>query len=139
MLVARVLTSTVRLGNSGSTTGNSRPTTGLRAERLTRLTKQDTARSAYRLHLACNTTVRRYHRSQAIPFGSKQRALFTNGHRKSLGSWNWLRSLQPHNYSKYAPQQSHLFIYQYNAFCGRRTSERDSEPCTCEIAPGYLQ
>ena len=28
---------------------------------------------------------------------------------------------------------------RYNAFCGRRTSERDSEPCTCEIAPGYLQ
>ena len=28
---------------------------------------------------------------------------------------------------------------QYNAFCGRQTSERDSEPCTCEIAPGYLQ
>ena len=32
-----------------------------------------------------------------------------------------------------------LCFNQYNAFCGRRTSERDSEPCTCEIAPGYLQ
>ena len=29
--------------------------------------------------------------------------------------------------------------HQYNAFRGRRTSERDSEPCTCEIAPGFLR
>ena len=28
---------------------------------------------------------------------------------------------------------------QYNAFWGDQRSERDSEPCTCEIAPGYLQ
>ena len=31
------------------------------------------------------------------------------------------------------------FYHQYNAFWSDQRSERDSEPCTCEIAPGYLQ
>ena len=29
--------------------------------------------------------------------------------------------------------------YQYNAFWGDQRSERDSGPCTCEIATGYLE
>ena len=41
--------------------------------------------------------------------------------------------------SSYYIEVMYIKTNQYNAFCGRRTSERDSEPCTCEIAPGYLQ
>ena len=34
---------------------------------------------------------------------------------------------------------THFMSYQYNAFWGEQRSERDSGPCTCYIATGYLQ
>ena len=67
----------------------------------------------------------------------KDRSTVTNGQQKHTEAHK-MPTASFEAYCKKASFEAYC-KNQYNAFCGRRTSERDSEPCTCEIAPGYLQ